>query len=147
MAPRTGYCTVDDLSSVVPAPQLARYTAETGTEADTDVLDKLLADIADEIDGYLGGRYAIPVIDTAALALLRPRALAMAKVALLGRRDLDAKDDPNRVAYDNAVKWLQRIASRDADLPPSTPAASTSSTSVGGIVFGSDCHVFREGFR
>jgi phage gp36-like protein len=139
---RLGYCAPDDLASSIPDQRLAELTAETGSLADSTVLTKAIADVADLIDGSLGGRYAIPVTDAVTLALLRPIAIPILKFMLFGRRDLDSKDDPTRVQYDNAMRWLRDVQKGDANLPGSATPASVPDAAVGSVVWVSDDPVF-----
>ena len=155
MAPRTGYCTAADISASISPKRLIELTAEKGTvpSAGADEaaesaanLALVIADIADEMDGYLAPRGILtPVTAGPLLPHLRPRAIAMLKFRLFGRRDLDAKDDPNRVERDSAVRWLERIADKTYALPPGTIMVNAPSggPSVGGIAYASDEAPFR----
>lgn len=56
------YCTLTDLQAVIPQEDLIQLTDDLGAGViDTTVVDALAADAAELIDGYLRGRYALPL--------------------------------------------------------------------------------------
>lgn len=139
-----GYCAIADLESVISDPRMAEYTAEDGTVADTDVLGKVISDSSDEIDRYLGGRYIVPVTDASTITILRPACISICRYKLVGRRSLEAKDDPVRVEYENAIRWLRDIQKGDASLPPSASTAEVPAVVEVTGVFGSQTAVFKD---
>jgi len=121
-----GYCLEADLQADIPDTRLAELTAESGTVIDSAIVTKAIDSASDAMDRYLAGRYTVPVTDATALEILRPTCVAIVRFRLYGRRDqsMDPKDDPVRVEYDEAMRWLRDVAKGAADLPPSATAAT-----------------------
>lgn len=141
---RTVYCTEEDLDSEIAGERLAELTAETGTIVDSVTLSRVLEQASSTIDRRLAGRYATPITDPATLELLVPVCAAIVKFRLFGRRDLATKDDPVRVAYDEAQKWLRDVAMGDDSLPLSAALAGATDD-AGALRMGSDDQVFGGG--
>lgn len=143
-----GYCTAEDLASAIADQKLAEFTAESGNLADPAVVAQVITKASAVIDRYLAARTVVPVTDATTLGILRPVCVDIIKFQLYGRRDLDSKDDPVRVQYDDAIKYLRDVAKGDVPLPPSAPppAPATISDDVAGV-FGSEGSVFTGGVR
>lgn len=55
------YCSLDDIKNVLSEGEIARYSNDTDPlSIDTDVVNSLINNYSEEIDGYLRGRYALP---------------------------------------------------------------------------------------
>lgn len=86
------------------------------------VLAAKLADADAEIDGYLLGRYALPL--AAWPAILKVHACSICWYRLLG----SAADEPARRDYEDALAYLAKVARGDvvivaaAEAPPATGA-------------------------
>jgi phage gp36-like protein len=85
---------------------------------DTDAVDAALADASDEIDGYLAGRYNLPLADP-------PRILTFLAVdiALYKGSVETVVTDERRRRYQDAVTYLTRVAEGKIRLLPDDPSA------------------------
>lgn len=113
------YATVQDLQDRLGEPRLMQLT-DLGDPplglVDAAVAQRALDDAGAEIDGYLAGRYRLPLAD--APAALRVHCLTIAHYRLLG----SAVDDATRDDYKAARTFLERVADgRVALLPPDAP--------------------------
>lgn len=113
-APVDGYCTLGDLQVAIPDMRMAELTGDAVIDPahpedaiDLTQLSKVVFQVSRLMDRYLTGEAALPVRDAGGLAMLSPACVDIVKYRLLGRRDLDSKDDPNRVQYDRTMKWLE----------------------------------------
>lgn len=101
------YCTLDQLTDRYGEATLVSLTdrAEipTGT-VDTDVIDRAVADAAAQIDGYLAGRYALPLADTPPLVTDLALIITFWKLHLY--------DPPQKVKddYAGAIQMLRDIS-------------------------------------
>lgn len=113
--------------------------------ADPAVIARALADADAEIDGYLAARYPVPV--TPAPPRLTDLACSIAWFKLHAQGV--AKDGPERMAYDDAVAYLVRVARGEVALPgvaagaggagaPAAAAGSGAARSGAGRVFSRD---------
>ncbi|MCD7780899.1 MAG: DUF1320 domain-containing protein, partial [Candidatus Gastranaerophilales bacterium] len=58
----TDYCTVDDIETQTSTPTLIQLTSDDGQEAvNRDVADEAILYSSVLIDGYLRGRYSLPL--------------------------------------------------------------------------------------
>jgi len=78
---------------------------------DTDVVDRALADTDAMIDGYVAGRYAMPLSEVPPFLVDLAQAIAIYKLHPAAP-DPKIKDD-----YANAIKALEKIASGMIRLP------------------------------
>lgn len=114
------YATVTDLQDRLGEPRLIQLT-DLGDPAvglvDQAVAQKALDDADAEIDGYLVGRYALPL--SPAPAVLRVHAVTIAHYRLLGSGvDEATKDD-----YKATRQYLMSVAKGDVLLTPPDQAA------------------------
>ena len=96
------YLTVDDLQ--------ARYPADAYLLADTDAVSAAIADAVAEADGYLAGRYSLPL--PAVPPVLVGRLCDMARYRLWR----DEASDEVRTRYRDAVAWLRDLSAGRAAL-------------------------------
>ena len=105
-----------------PADIGAQYGAETlllltdrdgDGQADPGAAERALADATAEIDGYLAGRYALP-LESGRAAALRRTAVDIAVYRLAA--DATAATDERRRRYEDAVRFLKGIASGEIRL-------------------------------
>jgi phage gp36-like protein len=89
--------------------------------ADAGVVDAALASADHLIDGYLAGRYTLPLTDIP--PLLTDIAGAIARYRLWK----DRASDQVRIDYEDAVATLRRIASGEVQLPVDPGAVAPSS--------------------
>ncbi|WP_275100146.1 gp436 family protein [Sedimenticola hydrogenitrophicus] len=117
------YATTQDLIDRFAEAELIQLTDRTGAGViDTDVLDRALVDADGEIDGYLSGRYALP------LAAVPP---VLVRVACdITRYHLydDAVVDQVRTRYEDARRYLESVATGKVQLglPASAGAVTVS---------------------
>jgi len=118
------YATQADMVDRFGETELAQRTNRVdGTTIDTTVLGRALADADAEIDGYLAGRYALPLA-TVPTALVRV-ACDVARYRLYD----DGITDVVRQRYEDATSFLKRISSGDVIL--GDQAAATESAGAG----------------
>ena len=96
------YLTVDDLQ--------ARYPADAYLLADTDAVSAAIAVAVAEADGYLAGRYSLPL--PAVPPVLVGRLCDMARYRLWR----DEASDEVRTRYRDAVAWLRDLSAGRAAL-------------------------------
>jgi phage gp36-like protein len=109
------YASSDDMIARYPNRDLLQLTNEdpTQTEINTSVIDQALADASAEIDGYLDGRFALPLTD--APALLDRLACDVAMYRLQSLRPLHDMADA-RKRYEDAIEPLVRVARGEVTL-------------------------------
>lgn len=106
------YATLNDLLARFGETELLQLSARDNVPgADADFIETTLADADAIIDGYLAGRYAVPVSPTP--ALLTRIACDLARHALHGK----AADETVKAAHDAALKLLRDLAAGVAVLP------------------------------
>ncbi|MDD3610466.1 MAG: DUF1320 domain-containing protein [Halothiobacillaceae bacterium] len=99
------YATLADMSVRFGEAALIELTDRTGVgHIDMSVLDEALADAAAEIEGYLTGRYALPV--AVVPPLLARIACDIARYRLAAER----ASEEMRARYEDARKMLHAIA-------------------------------------
>lgn len=108
------YATVADMIEAFGQGEVIALTDRTGeVQVVESIATAALARASDEADSYLAGRYAVPV--TPVPPVLAAMVCDMARYRLTGTQAQEA--DPITERYRLAVKWLERVASGDADLP------------------------------
>jgi phage gp36-like protein len=109
------YASADDMIARYPNRDLVQLTNEdpTQTEIDTTVIDQALADASAEIDGYLDGRFALPLTDEP--PVLTRLACDVAMYRLQSLRPLHDMADA-RKRYDDAIGFLLRVARGEVTL-------------------------------
>lgn len=104
------YCTQQDLVDRYGQAKLVQLTDKTNrpqTTIDATVVSKAVADAGSLINSFLGKKYQLP-LTTAAPDVLVTYACQIAWFLLHG--DTAGKDHPARMAYEDARKWLDRVA-------------------------------------
>jgi phage gp36-like protein len=118
------YATLASLTARYGADMLVDLTDRAmppAGEIDAGVVDEAIADADAIVDGYLAGRYALPLSGTPRLVQTLAEALAVYKLHAQVAPDKIEKD------YRDALKLLQQIATgevRLAGLDGAEPAAS-----------------------
>ena len=133
LATRYGYAELAQLAqpddAVTVAPEMLRLTVEGGDRSaysadETDAadhavaaIDTAIADAGAEIDGYLAGRYTLPLAEV-------PEVLAL-RAAQVARYHLsnDQLIDKVEAAYKAAVRWLEWVSSGRIQLTTATGEA------------------------
>jgi phage gp36-like protein len=99
------YCTVDDLIARFGDTMLIQLTG-LPDQIDYSVVATAISDASAEIDGYIGGRYSVPIIGDAAAPLLRI-ACDLAIYNLWKR--VSRFSEPIQKAHDDAVAYLSLL--------------------------------------
>ena len=109
------YITREDIKAAVSLAELTQLTNDIGgsTEPDWAVVDRAIAYACEIADGYLMGRYTLPLEPVP--SILRPVCSDIARYWLHTRRINTAEfPKPLQAAYDNALKLLAQV--RDGKL-------------------------------
>ncbi|GAB1388991.1 MAG: hypothetical protein AMXMBFR78_33850 [Rubrivivax sp.] len=124
------YATVTDLQDRLGEARLLQLTDLQDPPlglVDTAVAQKALDDADAEIDGYLVGRYALPLSPVP--AILRVHAVTIAHYRLLG----NAADEVTREDYRATRQWLMAVAKGDVVL--TSPADDPGTGGAGSVLF------------
>ena len=115
------YCTQDDMISRFGEEELIQLTDRAALGViDGTVLDRAMADAAAEIDGYLAGRYALPLAET-------PQALTLVACDIARYRLYDdSVIDIVKERYEQAVAYLRSLARGEISLVQQTGAVAES---------------------
>ena len=102
------YCTIDDIETQTSTPTLIQLTSDDGQEAVNRVVTKeAILYSSTLIDGYLRGRYSLP-LDTH-FPLLRILAIDLSIHRLYTRRMRDEMPEVIENNYKNAISTLKDI--------------------------------------
>ncbi len=109
------YATPQDISTRYPERDLIQLTNEdsTATTVNTAVVQAALDDASAEIDGYLAGRFTMPLTD--APAVLTRLAADMAIYRMQALRPIHDLAEARR-RYDDAIAMLTRVAAGELTL-------------------------------
>ena len=114
------YAHGDDMLNRFGEEEMIRLTDRTNTPPttiDSAVVGHMLADACDFVDSFLAVRYSLPirfgVLGIPSGSLIRAQC-DIARYYLHGRRV--EKDDPVRLAYMEAERWLRAVAKGEARL-------------------------------
>ena len=119
------YITREDVAAAVSRAELVQLSNDEGYgEPDWQIVDRAIAYACELADGYLMGRYALP-LETAP-SILRHLCTDIARHWLHQRR-INAAEFPKplQAAYDNAVKLLVQIRDGKIHLGVRAAAAAT----------------------
>lgn len=137
------YASAQDLKDRYPAKDLRELTDENGAVINDARLDRALADASAVIDGYLMGRYEIPLPNVPQALVVYACDIAMYKLQAL-RPANGIEDAKNR--HDAAIRYLERVSRGDVQLGVSSsdqPAMQTD----GPIVVTADRTFSRDSMR
>lgn len=107
------YASAQDLQDRYPERDLAQLTDPNGAVVNTAKLSRALADASDEIDGYLQGRYTLPLSQVPKVLKVLACDIAMYRLQVLRPAD-DIEDARNR--YKDAIAYLGKVAKGDVQL-------------------------------
>lgn len=112
------YSTLSDIKDQLDQARLIQLTDDerTGTVNESRV-DKAISDADEEINGYVGSRYTVPLSPVP--AIIRKYSVDLAIYNLYGRRDTVPEVRKDR--YANAIKFLQQVALGKISLGPTDP--------------------------
>ena len=113
------YATAQDVINRYPNRDLVQLTNEdpTATTVNTVPITQALADASAEIDGYIEGRFTLPLADPPAVLNRLTTDIAMYRLQTL--RPLHDLEDARR-RYDDAVAMLTKVAAGEITLGLST---------------------------
>jgi len=122
------YCTQNDILHQLDEDSLIQLTDDEGTGAvDQDVLNRAIADADATIDAYCQGRYSIPL--SSVPGMIRQISVDIAIYNLYSRRG-DVIPDIRRDRYNNAIRFLEKVAEGKIQLGASSPAPESTGNSV-----------------
>ena len=102
------YCTLDDIEKHTSTPTLIQLTSDDGQdEIDKTVVEEALLYSSALIDGYLRGRYSLPL--DICFPLLRVLAVDLSVYRLYSRRMRNEMPEVIDSAYKNAIATLRDI--------------------------------------
>lgn len=102
------YCTLDDIEKHTSTPTLIQLTSDDGQEiVDKTVVEEALLYSSALIDGYLRGRYSLPL--DICFPLLRVLAVDLSVYRLYSRRMRNEMPEVIETAYKNAIVTLRDI--------------------------------------
>lgn len=121
------YATLADLQRAY-GEELLHILADRdgGGSLDTEAVDQALASASAMIDGYLGGRYTVPVSPIP--PILATYAVDIAVYNLASGPGL--MTDDRRERYKDAIRFLERVADGKITLGVNTPPPAAASTSL-----------------
>ena len=102
------YCTIDDIEKHTSSPTLIQLSSDDGQEAvNRVVIEEAILYASTLIDGYLRGRYSLP-LDTH-FPLLRIIAIDLSVYRLYSRRMRNEMPEVIETAYKSAIATLRDI--------------------------------------
>ncbi|MDD2870089.1 phage protein Gp36 family protein [Neomegalonema sp.] len=107
------YASAQDMIDRFSAQQLREVTDPDAAEIRTEALERALEDAAAEIDGYLEGRYRLPL--AAPPPSLKLLACDIAIYRLLTLRQIDVMED-QRKRYEDVLRFLRSLAKGEINL-------------------------------
>lgn len=107
------YASVQDMVDRYPERDLIQLTDENGVELDAVRLERALADASAEIDGYLQGRYVLPLQEVPKILTLVACDIAMYRLQVL--RPTGGIEDA-RARYDDALRYLRQVSKGEVQL-------------------------------
>ena len=109
------YATAQDMVNRYPSRDLVQLTNEdpTATTVNTTPITQALADASAEIDGYIEGRFTLPLADPPAVLNRLTTDIAMYRMQSL--RPLHDLEDA-RKRYEDAVAMLAKVAAGELTL-------------------------------
>ncbi len=102
------YCTIEDIELHTSTPTLSQLTSDDGTEAiNRDVAQESILYASTLIDGYLRGRYTLPL--NIHFPLLRVLCIDISVYRLYSRRMRNEMPEVIEQNYKNAIQTLKDI--------------------------------------
>ena len=104
----TDYCTIEDIETQTSTPTLIQLSSDNGQEeVNRVVVEEAIIYSSTLIDGYLRGRYSLPL--DAHFPLLRILAIDLSIYRLYSRRMRNEMPEVIQKNYDNAISTLRDI--------------------------------------
>lgn len=126
------YATQQDMTDRYGEPRIVQLTDREDPPAnviDATLLQRRLDDASAIIDGYLIGRYALPL--SVAPAILKVHCCSLTMYALLG--ETVEKDSAPAVDRRDAIAYLEKVARGDIALLP--PEVASQQAGAGTVLF------------
>jgi len=102
------YCTAADLTERMSNEELIQLTDDAGTGVpDQDMISKAIAAAQDTIDGYLRGRYPVPLVSVP--GIVKNLALDLTTYTLFRRRNQLSMNEARELMYKQAISQLKDI--------------------------------------
>lgn len=124
------YAVAADMHARYPAKDLIQITDPNGVACNDANLTLALGDASDEIDGYLQGRYELPLVNVPATLVERCCTIAMYKLQKL-RPQSDVEDA--RKQYEDQTRYFEKVAAGTISLglsSTSQPIAPVADTTI-----------------
>lgn len=104
----TDYCTIEDIETQTSTPTLIQLSSDNGQEeVNRVVVEEAIIYSSTLIDGYLRGRYSLPL--DAHFPLLRILSIDLSIYRLYSRRMRNEMPEVIQKNYDNAISTLRDI--------------------------------------
>ena len=102
----TDYCTIEDIETQTSTPTLIQLSSDNGQEeVNRVVVEEAIIYSSTLIDGYLRGRYTLPL--NIHFPLLRILAIDLSIYRLYSRRMRNEMPEVIQTNYDNAISTLR----------------------------------------
>lgn len=130
------YCTLADIRATVPENDLIQLTDDTTPPVTVNQVnvDRAITDAGELIDGYLRGRYALPLSPVP--GLLNTLAADVAIYRLYARRIKLTPPEGVTERYKNALKILEQIQSDKISLGAEGSGGAATPEAGGAVVSG-----------
>ncbi len=102
------YCTAEDLTERLSNDELIQLTDDAGTGVvNQDIVSRAISAAQDTIDGYLRGRYTVPLVSVP--GLIKNIAADLTAYKLFKRRNQLVVNEAKELMYKKAVAQLKDI--------------------------------------
>lgn len=111
------YATVGDLLGVLTEKDQIELTDDNyndGETANQEIIDSALSAASSRVDSYISKRFTTPL--STPPASITDATLTLAKIRLYNRRSIPLTETMQK-EYDGVIRWLERIARGEIDLP------------------------------
>jgi phage gp36-like protein len=119
------YASAQDMKDRYPEKDLREITDEAAIVIDDSRLDSALVDASSQMDGYLRGRYALPLAEVPLELVVVACDMAMYK--LQGLRPINDIEDARR-RYTDAIRYLEGVSAGRIQLGLSATAQPAQQT-------------------
>lgn len=127
----SGYATQTEMEAACRAARMIELTEDSGSTVNATILTEVITQASRFMDGFLGGRYAVPITEAAALPILASHCVTVAMYRLWSRAGFPGRENPFRDEYTSTVDWLKDIASGKIPLPGGSSATADDTASWG----------------
>jgi phage gp36-like protein len=106
------YCNQNDLETLITVTELVELTTERGDIPNPTIITEIIDRVDTEIDSYVSVRYATPLVSVP--DIIKGLSVDMVIFHLYSRRS--AVPSIRRTKYEDAVKFLQNVASGNSNI-------------------------------